>query len=393
MKTSFKLAMQNLRCYWMNALGRSFMIFALSFVVLTAAMFSASVQKSISQLLNSRSSGNSVFVRADKTEISSIEQFQFVNEVTPMNKIFYLSGNVSIEEVGTFQTNVAVVKGESCSALLPKAYLQEFEQISDTTLMLAGRLPQSDNEILLASDFVDSLQIYDYSVLLGKTIDVFEPVFNSYYIEKATVVGVFASELTKVTALDSLNKIGGYYCFLLLDANANSDMLEVFVNKENIDNVQEMLIEHYGEENVMPNTITNWGIDELEKIAHFMQNVLILIFVVVGIVYSVIQFVIISNYLNKKQKFVTAVRAFGLEKKRLFVVFVMEYLVLSVVSFVLSIGVSAVFANALCDFSALIAGVKFGFNFDLFSIFISFLVLLAINFVTILCSVHLKHEK
>lgn len=241
MKTSAIFAFKNIRRYPLSSLGRSLLLFVLTFVVVLASMFSISIADSISDILNSRASGNTVVVSTDESELTNISKLSFIKEVAVYPSKIFSSGEIDIEDIGTFQISCNVIKARDINSLIPQTYVGEFNNISDDDLILAGRLPENDNEIIVDSKYIDSLQIYDYNQILGKKTSIYHRYFNDmvFDVSESTIVGVYSRSLLNITALNSIKDSA--CCFLLDGSLAYSGKLIAYCDLENISEAEVFL--------------------------------------------------------------------------------------------------------------------------------------------------------
>lgn len=391
MKSSLLIALNNIRRYKVSSLGRSLLLVILSFVIISALMFSISITNAISDILDSRSSGNYVLVSADRSELINISKTPYVSEAIILPKYSFASGNAEIEDIGTFHINCSISKAQDESSLFPDAYLNEFKYISDDSFILAGRLPEKDKELVIDSRYIDKLQIYDYSQIVGKKISISHQFLDEtlYDIDSAIIVGVYSSSFLDITAFNDFGN--GAYCFMVDDSIQYSGVIMAFCNLDNIDKVARVFEERYGTFNVKTNTKTTVALNELINISSFIKKVMQLVSVVIGMVFVVVQIIMTTNYLNEKQAFVSAISAFGLKKENLVLVFIFEYLLLLIIPFALSCCLAILFTKTLVHYTALLSGIRFITSFNPIPIIASFIIIFVISLITILASVYLLH--
>lgn len=393
MKSALLLALNNIKRYKLSSFGRSVLLLVFSFVTISALMFSISITNAISDILNTRSSGNNVIVSADKSELINISKMPYVNEAVLLPTYSFASGNAEIEDVGTFHINCSIRKASDESSLFPDTYFKEFNYISDDEFILAGRLPQNNNELIIDSRYIDKLQIYDYSQILGKKLSAYNPYFDEIYydIDSAIIVGVYSASFLKITALDSISDSA--YCFMLDNSVPYSGRIMVFCNREDIDKVSQNLKEKYGETNVITNKISTFAVEELINISSFIKKVMILVSVVIGMVYMIMQISMVTNYLNEKQDFVSVITAFGLKKENLLLTFIFEYMILLIIPFALSCVLSVIFTKTLSHYASVLAGISYSTAISPIPIIVSFIILFVISLISILFSVYIIRPK
>lgn len=388
MKTSAIFAFKNIRRYPLSSLGRSLLLFVLTFVVVLASMFSISIADSISDILNSRASGNTVVVSTDESELTNISKLSFIKEVAVYPSKIFSSGEIDIEDIGTFQISCNVIKARDINSLIPQTYVGEFNDISDDDLILAGRLPENDNEIIVDSKYIDSLQIYDYNQILGKKTSIYHRYFNDmvFDVSESTIVGVYSRSLLNITALNSIKDSA--CCFLLDGSLAYSGKLIAYCDLENISEAEVFLQKQYGATNVIRTTKTTIPFNELVNISSFIRNIMVLVCLVVCLVYTVVRIITVTNHLHEKEDFVSAIKAFGLKDKSLVFIFLFESLIISVIPFILSGVLSAVCTKGISRYVSILSGIGYGVKIRFLPFAIAFAIIFAINFFTIIVSVY-----
>ncbi len=388
MKTSIAFAFKNIKRYFFSSLGRSVLLFVLTFVVVLASMFSISITNSISDILNSRASGNTILVTTDESELTNISNLSYIKEVTVYPNKTFTSGEVMIEDIGTFHINCNIVKSQYKNSLVPQTYIEEFNNISNGNLLLAGRLPESNNELIIDSKYIDDIQVYDYNQILGKKISVYHPYFDDvvYDINESVIVGVYSHVLLDITALSSINNSA--CCFLLDNSLTYSGNLIAYCELQNMEKAGVALQEQYGETNVIKSTITTIPFNELINISSFIKNIMLLVCLVICLVYIVVQIIVITNYLHEKQDFVSAIKAFGLKDKNLVLIFLFEYLIVSIIPFILSSVLSVVLTKSLSYYVSILSGIRYEATVSFLPIIISFIIVLGISLITICVAVY-----
>ncbi len=388
MKISAIFAFKNIRRYPLSSLGRSLLLFVLTFVVVLASMFSISIADSISDILNSRASGNTVVVSTDESELTNISKLSFIKEVAVYPSKIFSSGEIDIEDIGTFQISCNVIKARDINSLIPQTYVGEFNDISDDDLILAGRLPENDNEIIVDSKYIDSLQINDYNQILGKKTSIYHRYFNDmvFDVSESTIVGVYSRSLLNITALNSIKDSA--CCFLLDGSLAYSGKLIAYCDLENISEAEVFLQKQYGATNVIRTTKTTIPFNELVNISSFIRNIMVLVCLVVCLVYTVVRIITVTNHLHEKEDFVSAIKAFGLKDKSLVFIFLFESLIISVIPFILSGVLSAVCTKGISRYVSILSGIGYGVKIRFLPFAIAFAIIFAINFLTIIVSVY-----
>ena len=389
MNVSVRFALKNIRRYRKSALGRGIILVFLTFAVVLAFMFSLTMTDALSGILNARKSCNMIWLSIDKGEKESIAGLPFVNEVTEFPKNTPVNGNLEIEGAGTFWTNAEIFKASETKYLFSETFLEEFHSISEEPLMVAGRLPEKNNEVILDADFLEEYGISDYSALLGKKLTFIQEIFDKkfYLIEDAVIVGVHSGELLDIAGLEYCEDCA--CCWLLDEECTNDTGLYVFCDYENLDEAFETLSAQYSGHKVVNCSDTTFAFDKLEEITSFLRKILALVCLIIGMVYVVVQIVTVMNYLQEKEDFVTAIRAFGLKKRNLVLVFLFEYLFVSLIPFVLSGALAVPATRAAARFMSVLTGIRFTPSVSILPIAIAFAVVLAVTLVTVLAAVRL----
>ncbi len=392
MKTSLIFALKNINRYRTTSFVRSVLLFFLTLSVVSASMFSMSMTSSVSDILNSRSSGNTVLIKTDESRLSDISALPFIKEACIFPERSFTSGEIAIENVGTFDINCCLIKSKDKNALIPQTYTDEFKVIGGDKLLVAGRLPENDNEMIIDSKYTDGLQIYDYAQILGKKASVYYPFFGEtiYDVNQAVIVGVYSGELLNITALSGVisNSKDSACCFLYDKSCSYGGYIVAYCALENINVAYATLLNEYGAGNLIKSTLTTKPFNELINISSFIKNVMALICIVLCMVYAVTQIIVLTNYLHEKRDFVSAINAFGLRNGQLFFVFVFEYLFVSIIPFVLSSALSVVFTKSISRYVSVLAGIKYTTAVSLLPIIVSFAVVLTISLITICIAVY-----
>ncbi|MBE5733168.1 MAG: ABC transporter permease [Clostridiales bacterium] len=388
MKTSISFALKNIKRYFLSSLGRSVLLFALTFVVVVALMFSISITNSISGILNSRSSGNTILVNTNESELKNISDLPYIKEVVVYPEKTFTSGEVIIEDIGTFHINCSIIKSQYKNSLVPQTYVDEFNNISGENLLLAGRLPENNSELIINSKYIDDIQIYDYNQVLGKKISIYHQYFDDtvYDVYDSVIVGVYSNSLLDITALSSINNSA--CCFLLDNSLKYGGKLITYCDLQDMEKASIALQTQYGETNIVKSTITTIPFNELINISSFVKHIMLLVCLVICLVYIVVQIIVVTNYLHEKKDFVTAIKAFGLKDKNLVSIFLFEYLIVSIIPFILSSVLSVVFTKSISYYVSILSGIRYDVTVSVLPIILSFVILLAISLITICIGVY-----
>ena len=388
MKTSISFALKNIKRYFLSSLGRGVLLFALTFVVVVALMFSISITNSIAGILNSRSSGNTILVNTNESELKNISELPYIKEVVVYPEKTFTSGEVIIEDIGTFHINCSIIKSQYKKSLVPQTYVDEFNKISDENLLLAGRLPENNSELIINSKYIDDIQIYDYNQVLGKKISIYHQYFDDtvYDVDDSVIVGVYSNSLLDITALSSVNNSA--CCFLLDNSLKYGGKLITYCDLQDMEKAVLALQTQYGETNIVKSTITTIPFNELINISSFVKHIMLLVCLVICLVYVVVQIIVVTNYLHEKKDFVTAIKAFGIKDKDLVSIFLFEYLIVSVIPFILSSVLSVVVTKSISYYVSILSGIRYDVTVSVFPIILSFVILLAISFISICIGVY-----
>lgn len=347
----------------------TFVAFSCYFIAfLSTILFVVFSNRTIENEWNRRNSGNIIYVKDALNDINELINIEGVEEAVCL-KESYVLGEISIEDIGVYDINVSIIytkEGE-----IPQTFLKEYEKIFNGSAFLVGRQIENDNEIIINSGFFKTNQFRDYSQLLGKKVQIYYQYLNKKIavLDNAVIVGIIDENIKSIGYFD--NKPGDI-CFAELPDNLEEKDVVLFCNYYKLNNSEKLLIERYGENQIITTIKSSLLIQELSRLTRFMTKIFELIVIILGIVFLIYQLTILIGYLNGKKDFLIAINAVGYRKIDIFLTIIVEYQVLITISIIISFGVSIIITNFIIQFinNFTSATIKTNFSFQLISLFI-----------------------
>lgn len=407
MKLSIKLALLNIRRYPLRVLGSAVCMLFFSFALFSAVMFTRSLSGAVTDVLRTRSSGNTVTVKTNIDELESISKNPDILEVRPYYRSMIVFGEIVIEGLGEFDIDLNCEQAPDIKSLIPNVYLDEFRVIGGKNLLVAGRMPENSGEMILCESWFKNQRISDYDLVLNKQISLLgDYVFDEriVYLENAKLVGIYSEDFLGISALngytdwDLSNWAGVGF---LLNPESNYRFIEAFCTIDKIDKVFNELCEIYDKDmdwywdgsNVYKSVWAGSGIEKLSGLNSFIGKLMILAAGAVACIYVVIQLISASNYFKEKSVFITAADAFGCGKPNILGAFAAENIALIIPVSIISAVLSCSFIKLIFRIILAYLGMDLDVTIDLGAVFIAAALMPVVELLVLLISLLLFRKK
>lgn len=395
MKLSLALALMNIRRYPLRALGSAVCLLFFSFAMFSAALFTSLLSGAISEILKARSSGNTVTIfTSDISELNSVSECPYILEVRPSYWNTFVSGEITIEDIGEFDINIFYEVSPDINTLVPNTYLEDLYALGGEKFLIAGRMPEKYGEMIICESWIKNRKFYDYSTILNRQATLSYDYVNDEKIivfENVEIVGIFTEDIMDINALQSYTE-WAVYAFLL-DAESEFNFIETFCSIDKIDKAYEYFCEKYGENKVIRTVLTAPAIEKLSGLNLFIGNLMYLAAGAIALIYVLIQITFFANYIKEKSLFVTAADAFGCGKKPIFGAFAIENIALLIPVSVISGLAASAFVKMILELISAYAGVTLEFTLDYGILLAAFATILLIELVNLLLSILLFRTK
>lgn len=392
MKLSFKLALLNIRRYPLRILGSAVCLLLFGFALFSAVTFTRSLKATVAEVLRSRSSGNIVFVQTDIEELENISKTPDILEAVPFYMPGYVSGDITIEGIGEFDIFLQYDQSPDPRYLIPETYLDEFRALGGKDILVAGRMPESSNEMIICESFCKAKRILNYDDILNKpTALSHDFVYDEKIIdhENVRIVGIFSEDFLEITALSSYKfdteYYGGAYAFLVNPESKYRGII-TYCSVDKIDKVEQTLSGKYGEDNAYKTAFTSYAIERLSGLHLFIGNLMYLAAAAIAFIYVMTRMVSTLNYFKEKSSFITATDAFGCGKKHLLGAFAAENTMLLIPVSIISAVLSCSFIKLIFRILSSYIGMEINAAIDLSSIFTALVLMLVFELLILLIS-------
>lgn len=393
MRLSLGLAILNIRRYPLRTLGSAVCLLFFSFALFSAGLFTRSLSGAVSGILKTRSSGNTVFIsKANIGELERISECPLILEAQPLYWDEYASGHIEIDGIGKFETQLFVMEAPDLKALIPNTYLEEFRVIGGGELLVAGRMPENTEEMIVCESLLKRLRINDCGEVLEKhvTVSQADPEYmRPVSFNNGRIVGVYSERFMEINALSGYTDrdIYGEYSDVVFMLNSDAEYrsgIAAYCSIDEIDRAYEYMRGIYGKKKVIKTTLTSTAIEKLSGLHLFVGNLMYLASGAVTLIYVLIQIIMMSNYIKEKSLFVTAADAFGCGKRHIFGAFAAENIALLVPVSLVSGVLAGAFVKALFGLISAYAGVTLDVTVDLGVMLVVVAAMLIFEIITVL---------
>lgn len=392
MKLSFKLALMNIRRYPLRILGSAVCLLLFGFALFSAVTFTRSLGNAVEEVLKLRSSGNIVLVKTDIGELDAISDMPNVLEALPYYKEGFVSGEITIEGVGEFDVNLFYEQSPNPETLIPQTYLDEFRALGGGDILVAGRIPESSNEMIICESFCESRRILNYNDILNKAATISHNFLRDEKIidhENIRIVGIFSDDFLDITALGNFrlktDNFGGTSAFLVNPESVYQGIV-TYSTINNVDGVCDKLCEKYGAQSVIKTVFISESIDKLSGLHMFIGNLMYLAAGAIAFIYLITRIVSALNYFKEKEPFITAADAFGCGKPHILGAFAAENIMLLVPISIISAVLSCSFIKLIFRILSSYIGIEFDAAIDLTSIIAAFVMMVIVELLILLIS-------
>lgn len=392
MKLSFKLALLNIRRYPLRILGSAVCLLLFGFALFSAVTFTRSLKATVAEVLRSRSSGNIVFVQTDIEELENISETPDIIEALPFYRNGMVSGEITIEGLGEFDINLLYEQSPDANDLIPEAYLSEFHALGGKDILVAGRIPESSNEMMICESFCKGRRILNYDDILNKPAVLSHDFMYGEKVidhENVQIVGIFSEDFMEINALSSykteVRNFGLDYAFFV-NPESKYHGIEVYCPIDKIDKVCDDLCEKYAGKKVFKTVLTSDAIDKLSGLHLFIGNLMYLAAAAIAFIYVMTRMVSTLNYFKEKSSFITATDAFGCGKKHILGAFAAENTMLLIPISIISAVLSCSFIKLIFRILSSYIGMEFDAAIDIGSIFTALMLMLVFELLILLIS-------
>ena len=399
MKLSFKLAMMNIRRYPLRIIGSAVCLLLFGFALFSAVTFTCLLGSAVKEALRLRSSGNIVLVQTDIDELDTISNMPDILEALPYYQNGFVSGEITIDDVGEFSVNLSYEQSLSAKTLIPRTYLDEFRALGGEDILVAGRMPEDDNEMIICENFCERHRILNYDDILNKRTTISHDFLRGEKIidhENVKIVGIFSEDFLKIAALESFkinaDNFGGVSAFLV-NPNGNYQGIVTYSSIDKVDKVCADLCEKYAGKKVIKTVFISDAIDKLSGLHLFVGNLMYLAAGAVAFIYLMTRVVSASNYFKEKSSFITATDAFGCGKNHILGALATENVMLLIPISIVSAVLSCSFVKLIFRILSSYIGIKFDTSIDFGSIFTALVLMLIVEMLILLISFLLFRNK
>lgn len=402
MKLSFKLALLNIRRYPLRILGSAVCLLLFGFALFSAVTFTRSLKSTVAEVLRSRSSGNTVLIKTDIGELENIKKTSDILEAVPYyldNSFGFVSGEITIDGLGEFHINLHYDQSPDAKTLIPETYLNEFYALGGKEILVAGRMPEGSNEMIICESFCKSKHILNYDDILNKPAAVSHDfMFDEKVIdfENIQIVGIFSEDFLEITALSYYKFETDYYgsvSAFLVNPESKCRGIVAYCSIDKIDGVYSELCEKYGEDIVFESTGTSYAIEQLSGLHLFIGNLMYLAAAAIAFIYVMTRMVSTLNYFKEKSSFITATDAFGCGKTHILGAFAAENITLLIPVSVISAVLSCSFIKLIFRIISAYLGIELNLSIDLWAVLLAAVIMVIFEFLVLLMSFLLFRKK
>lgn len=399
MKLSFKFALLNIYRYPLKILESAVCLLLFGFALFSAVTFTRSLKSTVDEVLRSRSSGNTILVKTDIGELESISKMSDILESVPHYLPGMVSGKITIENIGEFDVSLFFDQSSDAKTLIPETYLNEFRSLGGKDILIAGRMPENSNEMIICESFCKDKRIWNYTDILNKPTTISHNfVYDKRALdyENVQIVGIFSKDFLEITALSYYKFETDYYgstsAFLVTPDSKYQGIL-TYSTVDKVDGVYLELCRKYGENNVLLSKSTSYAIERLSGLHLFIGNLMYLAASVIAFIYLMTRVVSASNYFKGKSSFITATDAFGFSKNHILVAFAVENVMILIPISVVSAVLSCSFIRLVFRILSSYIGIEFDTSIDFGSIFMALVLMLFVELLILLISFLLFRNK
>lgn len=390
MKLSFKLALMNIRRYPLRILGSAVCLLLFGFALFSAVIFTRSLGNTVNNVLKQRCSGNIVLVQTDIEELDAISDVTGVLEALPYYQEGFVNGEIAIDGVGEFDVNLFYQQSASAETLIPQTYLDEFRSLGGENILIAGRMPENSNEMMICENFCRSKRILNYNDILNKPTTISHEFFRDEKIidhENLRIVGIYSEDFLNITALGNFKREAdnfGSTSAFLVNPEGRYRGIVTYSTIEDVDSVCENLSEKYGK--VIKTVFTSDALDKLSGLHLFIGNLMYLAAGAIAFIYLMTRVISTSNYFKEKSIFITAADAFGCDKPHILGAFAAENIVLLIPISIVSALLSCTFIKLIFKILSAYLEIKFDTVIDFGSILTALVLMLIVELLILLIS-------
>lgn len=397
MKLSFKLAIMNIRRYPFRIIGSIVCLLLFGFALFSAVTFTRSLKNTVAEVLELRSSGNIVLVNADIGELDAISDMPDILEARPYYREGFVSGEITIEGTGEFDVNLFYEQSQNAETLIPMTYLNEFRALGGGDILVAGRMPEGDNEMIICESFCKSKRIINYDDILNKTAAISHDFIGNEKIidhENVRIVGIFSEDFLDIAALENFksqtDNFGSTSAFIV-NPESNYQGIIAYSTIDNVDSVCDRLSKKYG--GAIKTVFTSEALDKLSGLHLFIGNLMYLAAGAIAFIYLMTRVISALNYFKDKAPFITAADAFGCGKPHILGAFAAENIVLLIPISIVSALLSCSFIKLIFNVLSSYLGIEFYTVIDFGSIFTALVLMLIVELLILLLSFLLFKNK
>lgn len=390
MKLSFKLAIMNIRRYPLRIIGSIVCLLLFGFALFSAVTFTRSLKNTVAKVLKLRSSGNIVLVKTDIGELDAISDMPDVLEALPYYQEGFVNGEITIDGIGEFEVNLFYEQSQNAETLIPQTYLNEFRALGGENVLVAGRMPEGDNEMIICENFCKNKRIINYDDILNKTATISHDFIGNEKIidhENVRLVGIFSEDFLDIAALENFksqtDNFGSTSAFIV-NPESKYQGIVAYSTIDNVDSVCDRLSEKYG--GVIKTVFTSEALDKLSGLHLFIGNLMYLAADAIAFIYLMTRIISALNYFREKAPFITAADAFGCGKPHILGAFAAENIVLLIPISIISALVSCSFIKLIFKILSAYLGIEFETVIDFGSILTGLALMVFVDLLILLIS-------
>ena len=383
MKLVIKLAFLNIKRYPLRTVSTILCLLFFSFFLFSSISFSWSLSDSIAESISLRSSGNTLVIKTDVKNFEVVKKNKNILEVFPLYKEDFVSGEISIEGMGKFDINAFIRQSADSKTLIPNTFINEFCALGGKNVLVAGRMPQNDNELIINSGYIKNLQITDYSLILEKEINIFHDYLGNEIndLDSGKIVGIYSQEFLNINGLHDYYD----YAFCFCQNNIiQQNKIVTYCSADKIDRAYIEMCDNFGSENVIKTVKLGVAIEKLLGLRAFISKLMFLATAAITLIYILVQINVTDNYFREKKTFIRAADAFGCGKKHLIGVFAFEHMILLMPIFIFTILLGHAFVVIIFDLISAVEKINLSSQINIGISAITFIILIFLEAVVVI---------
>lgn len=382
MKTTLLLACRNLKSNAKYTIGIFAIYIIVSVVCVFFFLFNAVTKNAYNDILNKRVSSYCVSVTfsytgtSQKYDLSANEYDSIMNfdEVTQAVKYGYNTGAIAISlDNGKkiYKDDISLIATEN--GTLPDAYIAEFDYSGDSLFLCGSPIDKNSNQkqCLVSDAFLSITGCEVAEDLLGKKLSVFYQNIadETSALTDCVIVGVISQKLYDISAMEKYSQ-SQYFVFADYNDIENDFILgnsySFYADYNNLD-ILKQKIQNLGIQNASISLDNNsYALSKLADMIDFICAILILIGILCIAVSTVFLTTSLLHRFEKTKVFYYASFSLGMSKLKMSAVFLTEYLLTVLPSFLIAIPICSALMQIINGTLGAIMSINFALTKECF---------------------------